>query len=586
MIRFTRAGRATTPERTPLAAPTGKDRWAATAAALIVLAGSSTVSAQQSEALAEVTQLENIVGDTPEPGSNNWLYPLGPRGNPFHRPDHPDHDQTVRRAQLGKMIFWDEQLSTDNTMACGTCHFPEAGGTDLRPGGAFPSGLVGSLGVLPQDPDGDYGDGKSTTIDRRVTGLAAPTMIGAYGFSELFWDLRAGPDFRDEEGLALAGFETNAGLEAQAAGPPISDVEMGHIGITWSSGEIQEKLSRSRPLALATPSSIPPELVEAVESGKTYGKLFDEVFGGEGGVTRERIAMAIAHYERTLIPNQAPIDLPDGMTKSQVNGFNHMKNNSFSCFFCHSATRQPVLDEHNNLVNPFDQFLSDGRLHFIGLPPPGSFSGSVKTPTLRNFGLRRRFFHSGQMDDIDDVLAFYNHELPGSFAQFGFSPQLTPEQLAEVKDFLVNALTDPRVANAEPPFDRPDLYSERVPYEANEHGTGTPGTGGQVPEILASSPALVGSPDFKIGVGRGRPLARAVLRVGMSAEPQLPLAPGLEPIALRVTFLDPGGIGTMRMPLPADPELIGRRLRVRWVITDPGATSGLALSDEASFLLL
>ena len=29
---------------------------------------------------------------------------------------------TEEKRILGKLIFWEEQLSSDNTMACGTCH--------------------------------------------------------------------------------------------------------------------------------------------------------------------------------------------------------------------------------------------------------------------------------------------------------------------------------------------------------------------------------------------------------------------------------------------------------------------------------
>ena len=39
---------------------------------------------------------------------------------------------TPAKAVLGKMLFWDEQLSSDNTMACGTCHQPRFGGTTSR----------------------------------------------------------------------------------------------------------------------------------------------------------------------------------------------------------------------------------------------------------------------------------------------------------------------------------------------------------------------------------------------------------------------------------------------------------------------
>jgi cytochrome c peroxidase len=41
---------------------------------------------------------------------------------------------TEPKRVLGKMLFWDEQLSSDGSIACGTCHRPEHGGADPRVG--------------------------------------------------------------------------------------------------------------------------------------------------------------------------------------------------------------------------------------------------------------------------------------------------------------------------------------------------------------------------------------------------------------------------------------------------------------------
>ena len=35
---------------------------------------------------------------------------------------------TAEKAVLGKILFWDEQLSSDDTVACGTCHRPATAG--------------------------------------------------------------------------------------------------------------------------------------------------------------------------------------------------------------------------------------------------------------------------------------------------------------------------------------------------------------------------------------------------------------------------------------------------------------------------
>ena len=47
-------------------------------------------------------------------------------------PEPPENPITEPKRILGKALFWDEQLSSDNTVACGTCHIPSAGGSDPR----------------------------------------------------------------------------------------------------------------------------------------------------------------------------------------------------------------------------------------------------------------------------------------------------------------------------------------------------------------------------------------------------------------------------------------------------------------------
>src|SRR3989454_9349692 len=39
---------------------------------------------------------------------------------------------SAAKAYLGKTLFWDEQLSSTRTVACGSCHFAANGGSDSR----------------------------------------------------------------------------------------------------------------------------------------------------------------------------------------------------------------------------------------------------------------------------------------------------------------------------------------------------------------------------------------------------------------------------------------------------------------------
>ena len=79
---------------------------------------------------------------------------------------------TEPKRVLGKILFWDEQLSSDDSVACGTCHRPGAGGADPRaarhPGtdkGTIDD-VMGSPGIVSLDRDG-----KPYTIE--ATGLLA-----------------------------------------------------------------------------------------------------------------------------------------------------------------------------------------------------------------------------------------------------------------------------------------------------------------------------------------------------------------------------------------------------------------------------
>src|SRR5688572_7942655 len=63
--------------------------------------------------------------------------PVPPAGNPI----------TQQKALLGMALFWEEQLSTSNTIACGTCHAFSRGGVDPRAGTRAHPGADGVFGT-------------------------------------------------------------------------------------------------------------------------------------------------------------------------------------------------------------------------------------------------------------------------------------------------------------------------------------------------------------------------------------------------------------------------------------------------------
>lgn len=557
----------------------------ATAAVAIALVFSVAATAQRQH-------VAGLIGEPPD--TSNWPHPAAPDGNPFPRSTASAADiaQRDQIAQLGKALFWDEQASSDNTMSCGTCHLPQFGGTDGRPGAVHANGNLGAFGVIPQAaPSGtavDYGflAPPSPVYDRSVTPVTPPTMIGAYVFERLFWDSRAGPDFTDELNVTIPTFDDWAALEDLAVEPPLSNVEMGHESLSWSSNFIQDKLNECFPLAMVDPGTIPADVVWLTSAGLTYKELFDIVFashpmfGGSLGVTRERFAMAVAHYHRTLIPDQAPLDRGT-MTKSQLRGFELMRDRS-GCFRCHSVSGSPQIAAGGGFVDPFDDPMSDGLAHDIGL----AGAGRRKTPVLRNVGLHVKFFSTGHGNnnvfDMASLVEFYNNQ-PNPM---GFDGTLTPTEKAQLRDFLEHALTDPRVAAGLPPFDRPQLYSETQPFEANEFGVGTPPWGSfVVPEIIANSPPLIVQPSatnwWKVGVGDAPVGLPSFLLVGTAPAggPQVWVGGTVQVLA--APSVNAQGIGTFHVPVPLTTSSLGVPVYAQWMFVDRYQRS---FSDAARFV--
>jgi cytochrome c peroxidase len=372
--------------------------------------------------LATTRPAQDMVGEFPVPAV--------PEGNPL----------TPAKILLGKALFFEEQLSSDDTMACATCHRFEAGGGDPRPAGRHPGvdgrlgtkdDEFGSLGVVQRDAEGELLSHALFGNERQVTARTAPSVVNAAFFNVQFWDTRALPTFKDESGATVLA--DLASLESQAVGPILSPAEMGHVGRTWA--EVCAKLGTAVPLALA--SDLPPALQEFVGESTNYGPLFARAFG-DAAITRERIAMAIASYERTLVSDRSPFDL--GMlTEPQKRGYEQYLEHG-ACEICHHTDQR---------------LTTDGSVRTISLP---HHPRAVKTPSLRNVGLRKRFMSGGQLTSLDQVL---DHYISLDFIHFE-----TASDRAALLDFLVNGLTDPRLAQSLPPFDRPRLASERAEQDA------------------------------------------------------------------------------------------------------------------------
>jgi cytochrome c peroxidase len=93
-----------------------------------------------------------------------------------------DNPYSAEKAELGKLLYFDKRLSSDQSVACASCHAPEK---------AFTDGAPVSTGILGQKG-----------------GRSAPTVINRAYSTDQFWDGRA------------------PSLEEQAKGPIANPLEM------------------------------------------------------------------------------------------------------------------------------------------------------------------------------------------------------------------------------------------------------------------------------------------------------------------------------------------------------------------------
>src|SRR5690606_15378952 len=140
--------------------------------------------------------------------------------------------------------------------------------------------------------------------------------------------------------------------------------------------------------------------------------------------------------------------------------------------------------------------------------------------------------------------------------------------------FMKRPLTDPRVANGLPPFDRPELYTEsnRVPVIS---GTGRAGSGAIVPNAIAIEPPLVGNDSFTVAVDQGLGTANAVVVINSSdpgVDTTIPATGSFARVQTTLAGTGAGnGTGSVSIAIPNDQALVGQTFYGRWYVTDPSA---------------
>ena len=230
----------------------------------------------------------------------------------------------------------------------------------------------------------------STGIHGQKGGVSAPTVLNSAFMDIQFWDGRA------------------ASLEEQAKGPIENPVEMGftHAAATTTLAGIAG-----------------------------YPSLFEKAFG-TSEVTIDRVAQAIASFERTVLTGNAPYDRFEAGDKKALSASAQRGLKLFfgkaNCSVCHSGFNFSDSDFHNLGVGMTAKETNLGR---HAQTKEDRHRGAFKTPTLRNLSDTAPYMHDGSEATLDDVMAFYNR---GGVKNPWLDKEMKPLNLTarEIKDVV------------------------------------------------------------------------------------------------------------------------------------------------------
>jgi cytochrome c peroxidase len=209
----------------------------------------------------------------------------------------------------------------------------------------------------------------STGIDGQKGARKAPSFVNLAWtiYPHFFWDGRA------------------ASLEEQAKGPIVNPIEMGM--------ESHE------------------EMIARLSSIDSYRPYFEEAFG-DPEITVDRVAKALADYERTRMSGNSPFDRwqagDEAAVSDAVKLGHELFFNKAKCNQCHLG-----------------QNLTDNRFHNVGVgwdPKTGEFAdigryavsnaeediGAFKTPGLREVTKHAPYMHDGSIATLREVVVHYN----------------------------------------------------------------------------------------------------------------------------------------------------------------------------------
>jgi len=237
---------------------------------------------------------------------------------------------------------------------------------------------------------------------------SAPTVVNSTYNLVQFWDGRA------------------KSLEDQALGPITNPVEMGMASHD--------------------------EMISTLSGIQSYRPLFQKAFG-DPNITKERVAMAIGSFERTVLGGNSKYDRYNAgdktaMNESEVRG-QELFFGKANCTKCHVGTNFSDSDFHNLGVGTKAVKPDFGR---FDVTKDEKDKGAFKTPTVRDATHTAPYMHDGSEQTLEAVVDFYDKGgEPNKNLDFRIVKlNLTPQEKADLVAFMKALDSDPYPTVEEP----------------------------------------------------------------------------------------------------------------------------------------
>jgi cytochrome c peroxidase len=324
------------------------------------------------------------------------------------------------KATLGRVLFYDKNLSLDRSIACASCHKQDKAFSDNV---AFSQGINGLSGSRNSMPIANV-----ASFSAHYNDISGHRPL-------LLWDSRAANVAEQAKLAFLNDHEMGMNMEAVAARikeesyyPYLWDKVYGHFDVRDE--EVFECLSEFVG-SIGAPDS---KFDRALETAN--GNIN---FGGQDTV----VGISAIYY--SVIDTTITVFGLPGFSPNENNGRDIFVAN---CSKCHSPIRpfQEVFEACNGLdMNYIDQ----GRGKITG---NASDIGVFKSPSLRNIALTAPYMHDGRFKTLEEVVEFYSSKVkthPNLHPQMlhNGSPNLnlTAQQKQDLVAFM-NTLTDNKIS--------------------------------------------------------------------------------------------------------------------------------------------